>query len=111
MAKKKKTKEELEYHVLLENVRALLKSRAGKDVIWNILTFCDLYGDLFTGNSQTFYLEGKRSVGLYVLQLLEDADPTAYARLLLDKQNIGVSEDGRAESDTGADTYTASGTG
>jgi len=83
---KNKTDEELEHHVLLENVREVLKTGAGKELIWNILAMCNLYGDNFTGNSQTFYLEGKRAVGLHILQLLEDADKTAYARLLLEKQ-------------------------
>lgn len=88
----KKTNEELEHHVLCENVRELLKHRYGKEVIWHLLSFCDIYSDTFTGNSHTFYLEGKRSVGLQFLQLLEEADPTAYARLLLDKQKQKESE-------------------
>ena len=84
----KKTNEEIEYDTLVANTRELLKTKAGKDFIWYILSIANLYGDNFTGNSQTFYLEGKRSVGLEVLQLLEDVDKTAYARLLLDKQKI-----------------------
>jgi len=83
-----KTDEEIEYDTLVANTRELLKTKAGKDFIWYILSIANLYGDNFTGNSQTFYLEGKRSIGLEVLQLLEDVDKTAYARLLLDKQKI-----------------------
>lgn len=75
-----------DYAVLTANVRELLKLRQGREVIWHILSLTNLYGESFTGNSQTFYLEGKRAVGLAILQILEDADPTAYARLLLDKQ-------------------------
>lgn len=75
-----------EYDILLGNVRELLKLRQGRDVLWHVLSFCQLYTDIFSGNSSTFYLEGKRAVGLEILQMLEDADPTAYARLLLDKQ-------------------------
>ena len=44
---------------------------------------CQLYSESFTGNSTTFYNEGKRSIGLELLQMLEDTDKTAYAKLLL----------------------------
>lgn len=81
---RKKTDEEKEYHVLLENVRELLKSGSGKRVIWYILSFCDIYSDTFTGDRRVDYLTGRRGVGLSILQLLEDADPTAYPRLLLE---------------------------
>jgi hypothetical protein len=73
---------------LVANIREVLKTRQGKDVLWHILGMCNIYGDVFTGNSQTFYLEGKRAVGLEILQLLEEADPTAYAKLLLDQQKL-----------------------
>ena len=83
--KKKKSAEELEYDLLVSNTRELLKTKHGQDFIWNVLGLCDIYSDTFTGNSQTFYLEGKRAVGLAILQLLEDVDATAYATLLLNK--------------------------
>jgi len=88
MARRKKSTEEIEYDVLKANVRELLKTRAGKSFVWYVLSICNLYGESFTGNSQTFFLEGKRSVALEVLQLLEEVDPTAYARLLLEKNNV-----------------------
>lgn len=68
------------------NVREVMKTRQGQEVMWEILGFCGLYDDKFTGDSNTFYLEGKRAIGLQILDMLEMADPTIYARLLLDKQ-------------------------
>ena len=106
---RKKSNEELEYHVLLENVREVCKSRPGKELVWYILSLANLYGDNFTGNSQTFYLEGKRAVGLSILQLLEDADPTLYARLLLDKQKLEEQRDVRGTNSSDSDTDTDSG--
>lgn len=70
------------------NVRELLKTSFGKAVLWAILEEAGLYTPTFTGNSQTYYLEGKRDMGLFVLEMIQDADPTAYARLLLDKQKL-----------------------
>ena len=93
MARKKSavTQEEKDYELLLANVREVLKSRQGKQVIWHILSLSNIYSDSFTGNSTTFYNEGRRAIGLQILQLLEDADPTLYPRLLLD--NINVTEE------------------
>lgn len=79
--------------ILELNVREVIGTKAGKDVLWNILSMCNLYGDNFTGNSQTFYLEGKRSIGLEILQMLEDADPTVYARMLLERQDKDKEEE------------------
>lgn len=81
-----KSDEEVRHDTLVKNTRELLKTRAGQDFIWHALSICNIYGDIFTGNSQTFYYEGKRSVGLEILQLLEDCSKTAYAELLLLKQ-------------------------
>ena len=69
--------------VLVANVRNLIKTKDGKEVIWEILSMCNTYSYNPIGD---LYLEGKRSIGLDILQLLEDADPTFYGRLLIEKQ-------------------------
>jgi hypothetical protein len=79
---------ETDHEVFNANVRELLSKSFGKEVIWHILSMCNIYGDTFTGNSHTYYLEGKRAVGLEILQMLEDADPTAYPKLLLSQQKL-----------------------
>lgn len=84
---RKKTEDEKQFNLLKLNTREVLKLKAGKEIIWHILSMCGIYDDTFTGNSQSFYLEGKRAVGLEILQLLEDADPTFYPKLLLEKTN------------------------
>ena len=106
---RKKSRDEREYDVLLANVREVLKTSHGRDVVWHILGLAGIYSDAFTGNSTTFYNEGKRAVGLQVMQLLDDADLTIYPRLLKEKRNIEV--DNGTESDpTGTDTITDYGT-
>lgn len=77
--------EDKEYDALIANTKELLKTRQGQDFVWYILSLCNVYGESFTGNSQTFYLEGKRAVGLAIIGLLGEVSPTAYAELLLDK--------------------------
>lgn len=81
---KTKDRDEVQHNLLCSNMRDVTKTRSGKEVIWAILAMCGLYSESFTGNSQTFYMEGKRAVGLEILQLMEDTDKTLYARMLLE---------------------------
>lgn len=83
---KPKDKDENTYRNLCSNMREVVKTTQGKEVIWAILAMCGLYTESFTGNSQTFYMEGKRAIGLEILQLMEDTDKTLYARMLLEAQ-------------------------
>ena len=81
--KEKKEKPDQEYLKIKMVTKRLLSQADGRNFIWYVLSLCGIYSDVFTGNSQAFYLEGRRAVGLEVLQLLEDTDPTAYPNLLL----------------------------
>ena len=87
MTKVKTVKVNTDEVAFLANVRELASTRAGQEVLWRILELCNIYTDSFTGNSSTFYNEGRRSVGLQILAFLEDADPTIYPRLILQKLN------------------------
>lgn len=60
----------------------LLNSNDGKLFICAVLDQTGTFTSSFTGNSSTFFLEGKRFVGLYIYQLLMLADPLALQKLL-----------------------------
>lgn len=81
---KKKTEAERDYDILISKYKNAMKDPNMRDVMWDILSFCDIYTDKFTGNSQTFMLLGKSKVGLFILERLQEADPTIYPNLLLD---------------------------
>jgi len=70
------------------DIGSVLKTPQGRDVIWEILSLCGIYDNQFTGNSGTFFNEGRRSVGLDLIQMMTDADPTAYARLMLERAKL-----------------------
>lgn len=84
----KDAKQVTEDDLVTANVREVIKSGAGRKVLYHILDICNLYGESFTGNSQTFFIEGKRSIGLQVLGLIQEADPKAYPKLLLEMQEV-----------------------
>ena len=82
-------------NLLLSNIRELMKLRQGKEVIWWILSQCGIYD--FPAQENTEYFEGRRSVGLDVIQLMSEADPEMYPRLLLEyarKEEFDAEGDG-----------------
>lgn len=60
------------------DMKTLLELPAGRRFIWRLLDRCSLYESTFTGNSSGYYREGRRAVGLEVLQEIVDAKPSAY---------------------------------
>lgn len=60
----------------------LLGSPSGRRVLWNLLAYCRIYEDSFTGNSATFHNEGRRSVGLHILGKVITAKPDAYLEMM-----------------------------
>ncbi len=76
-------------HKKLEaDVNSVMGTPQGKDLIWEVLSLCGIYENQFTGNSSTFFNEGRRSVGIDLIQMLTDADPTLYAQLLLERAKL-----------------------
>ncbi len=82
-----KTPEEIERGIFLSNLRELLKTRHGKDFVWYVLELSGIYSHFSTSDiNNLLKAEGRRTVGLDVIDTLMDADPEIYPRLLLDKQ-------------------------
>lgn len=73
----------------LEYWRELLRSYAGRAFIWFLLGQCGIYRAASGEVNELIRGEGRRDVGLVILKELEDADPTAYAKI----RDEGVSRD------------------
>ena len=50
-----------------EDIKWLMSSPRGRRIVWRILGITGIYRSSFTGNSETFFREGGRSIGLQVL--------------------------------------------
>ncbi len=66
----------------LADLRAVLATRQGRRLVWRYLTRCGVFKTSMTGSSQTFFLEGQRNVGLWLLADINAADPAAYVQML-----------------------------
>ena len=76
-----------------QDLRNILKTSAGQNVLWYLLTLCEPFNSPFcqTGRADTDYMCGRQSVGLDLIRCLEAADPTAFPRLMLnnlEKTNV-----------------------
>ena len=100
MARKKKKPNE--HEVRREEIRDAMKLRHVRKFIWAILEQCGIYSPKYapaTGGVE--YLVGRESIGLEIIAMLEDADPTIYPQLLL--ANIVTDKE---ETEDGTDTGT-----
>jgi hypothetical protein len=77
---------------LRADLRQVMAEPHGRRVIWAMLDKTGIYRSSFTGNSQTFYAEGERNVGLWLLALMGDVDPTIYPAMLLEKAQQRASD-------------------
>lgn len=71
----------------IDDFKWLLGHKQGRRIAWRILEQAGVYRQTFTGNSESFFLEGKRSIGLFVLAEVMDASVDAFT--LMTKENHG----------------------
>lgn len=64
-----------------EDLRNVMGSRAGRRTIFRILESTGLTMQSFTGNSETFFREGKRSIGILLHNELQDICPDLYTTM------------------------------
>jgi hypothetical protein len=57
----------------------VMSTLAGRRFLWHLLDDrCQLHGGSFTGNSQTFFNEGRRSVAIELMQDIQRSVPEKY---------------------------------
>lgn len=71
----------------LADLKRLLQEDWGRRFVWRVLETSGLFRSSFTGNSTTFFNEGQRNIGLWLVDEVLAADADAYLSML--KQNRG----------------------
>lgn len=79
--RQKKDRAKLKRENEIEQMRKVLDTYEGRSVLWRILEQAGIYRQSFTGNSETFFREGQRKVGLELLAEIEAASPRAYSKM------------------------------
>ncbi len=60
---------------------SVMETHAGRRFVWRILESAGLYKLSYTGNSETFFNEGQRNIGLKLLSDLLKVAPEEYVRM------------------------------
>lgn len=70
----------------VEDFKVLMKLKEGRRFVWRMLSETGVYHSSFTGNSETFFKEGKRSIGLILIGELHTICPELYAVMVEEHQ-------------------------
>ncbi len=65
----------------LLDVQKILETDFGRRFVWRYLGLAGVFQTSFTGNSTTFFNEGKRDIGLKLLTDVTQAKPDAYIQM------------------------------
>ena len=72
----------LAYDREVADVRQLMSAASGRRFMWRLLEKSGLYKSSMTGNSQTFFLEGQRNIGLFLMAQINDHCLDEYVLML-----------------------------
>lgn len=66
----------------VNDLKWLMAHKQGRRIMWRLLEFAGVYRTSFTGNSETFFREGQRNVGLKFLAEVQENSPDEYLKML-----------------------------
>lgn len=69
-----------------EDMKLIMSTKEGRRFVWEILEFCGVYRSSFTGNSETFFKEGQRNVGLMLLGKIHEHCPDGFTTMLKEQK-------------------------
>lgn len=70
----------------IDDLKWLMAHKQGRRFVTRLLDKAGIYRTSFTGNSETFFREGMRNVGLFVLSEVMEITPEQFAMMLKEQQ-------------------------
>lgn len=70
-----------------EDFKWLMSDKRGRRIVWGLLETTGIYRSSFTGNSETFFREGARNVGLVYVDLVNTNCPEKYHLMVTEHEN------------------------
>jgi hypothetical protein len=97
--KKKKERERLLEEARLRGLTKALMDAEGRRLLWSYLSFCGIYKTSFTSDfGTTAYNEGRRSVGLKILDDIVSASPEFFMLMMKENQEDQGDDDERSSA-------------
>jgi hypothetical protein len=79
-----------------DDFKWLMSSKRGRRIMWRLLEKTGVYRSSFTGNSETFFREGMRNVGLMLMAQVNEFSPDQYSMMLKEQNDVrNKHDDGR----------------
>lgn len=69
-----------------EDIKWLMSGKRGRRVVWRLLERAGVHRSSFTGNSETFFREGQRNIGLMYEALVFDHAPENYSVMVAENR-------------------------
>jgi hypothetical protein len=88
------TDEELQRENELHDVNNVMATPEGRRVMWRLMEISRVFQSCFTGNSRTFYLEGRRDVGLEFYADIMEICPEQMNQAILERKEREELENG-----------------
>ena len=86
--KQAQQRDKLRRETELDDLKKIISNNSGRRAIWRILEQAGLYRTSFTGNSTTFFNEGQRNMGLWLLNEVVSADKQHYLSMI-EENDVG----------------------
>jgi hypothetical protein len=71
-----------------DDFKWLMGSKRGRRIVWRLLERTGVFRTSFTGNSETFFREGQRNVGLMLMAQIHEVCPDQYAVMLKEQNDV-----------------------
>jgi len=73
----------------------IMSNKRGRRFVWRLLEKAGVFRSSFTGNSETFFREGARNIGLQVLAMIHEHAPESYTQMLSEQKEYDRSSNER----------------
>lgn len=71
----------------IEDFKQVVSSEEGRRFMWRLLGLTGVFRSSFTGNSETFFREGQRNVGLILIGEIHEHCPDVYVKMLKEQKS------------------------
>jgi len=73
-----------------KGVKAVMATKEARRYMLTLLKECNVFGSVFTGNSRTFFLEGRRDIGLKVYKQIKEVCKEEFELMVKEGKEAGV---------------------
>lgn len=65
----------------------MMRNKQGRRFMWRLLTWTHIFKSSFTGNSETFFREGERNIGVRLMDEIHGLCPELYSTMVKEQKN------------------------